>query len=65
MMVQSIEFKDGAATAAIYIRLPDDRLLEAFPDFSHIEEQSLPERAALLYGDLQEFQSKFSPMTLP
>jgi hypothetical protein len=27
MMVQSIEFKDGAATIAIYIRLPDDRLL--------------------------------------
>jgi hypothetical protein len=65
MMVQSIEFKDGAATVAIYIRLPDERLLRDFPDFSPIEEQSLPEKAALLYGDLQEFQAKFSPMALP
>jgi hypothetical protein len=64
MMVQSIEFKDGAATVAIYIRLPEG-LLQDFPDFSPIEEQSLPEKAALLYGDLQEFQAKFSPMTLP
>jgi hypothetical protein len=65
MMVQTLEFTDEAPTIAIYIRLPEDRLLATFPDFTRVEEQSLPQKAALLYGDLQEFQTKFAPMALP
>jgi hypothetical protein len=62
MMIEVPESSGERETIAIYIKLPDAQVLSLFPDFVQVNEAVLPTEAALLYGDVEAFRTRFSPI---
>lgn len=54
-----IEQVHAPLISTLWLRLPDDRLLSAFPEFAPGDEANLPKKAALLCGHNAEFEKLF------
>jgi hypothetical protein len=59
LMVATPDESNDYTRATIYIRLPEPHLLADYNGFEEIGELSLPKEAVLIYGDQEEFTTRF------
>ena len=59
LMVATPDDANDYTRATVYIRLPELRLLAEYSGFEEISEASLPEEAVLIYGNQEEFNTRF------
>src|SRR5688572_7874373 len=59
LMVATPHEANDYRMATIFVRLPELRLLAEYRGFEEISEASLPEEAVLIYGNQEEFNTRF------
>ncbi len=59
LMVATPDEANDYRRATIFVRVPELRLLAQYSGFEEISEASLPEEAVLIYGNQEEFNTRF------